>query len=700
MNRWQAAVFVVLALWISASNVHSAESISADHVRISWLAPTQFGTETPERQIGILFEVDPEWHVYWRNPGDSGAAPKFSFRSEEAHVSEPRWPYPTRLPIAHLTNLGYPSDIAYLFDLTLTALDPNGAGRNGADLKKVTLTAELEWLVCKEDCIPGFGTLTLERPLGPGSDLWDEQTATVLDRYQTMLPLPARAASADLSWDIIGATYQAQTSKLNVNLIGPPASEPPRVYPLDGEFVSAASPTIARDDHRVSLQFDTLAGATPPAITSFVLVSGQQAWHFDEIAINTAATTPPSAAPATPGLWLVFLFAVIGGVLLNLMPCVFPVLSIKLFSLIQSGHQGPATGPSRVRDGLLYSAGVMVTFALLGGLFLALRAGGAAIGWGFQLQSPLVVFALLVLFWVMALSFMGFFEFGHGLTRLAGRSGQGSSFLTGVLAVFVAAPCTGPFMGAALGASATLPAISAMAIFLGLGLGLAAPFLLLSISPRLLAWLPRPGAWMEHLRHFLAFPLMATVLWLMWVLAQLVGEGAWLLTGSVVLGLAFAIWLLRFARGWRIVGWILAMLILVLGALQMPEVTSADRDVAAERQWQTYDAAGVARARDEGEPVFIDFTAAWCITCQVNKKLVLDTASAARLFEDHGVQLFRADWTRYDEHITAALAELGRNSVPVYAWYQPGAEQAQLLPQILTVETLRQLFNDTADRQQ
>ncbi len=682
---WRTAAFMV-ALWLVPFIGHAAETISADHVRISWLAPTGFGADTPERQVGIHFDVDPEWHVYWRNPGDSGAAPKFSFQSDGVSVGEPRWPWPARLPIAHLTNLGYPGDVAYLFDMAWAS----------SARTPVTVTADLEWLVCKEDCIPGFATLTLERPVVSGTDQWDVQTVALRDQYRAMLPRPVTDADADPPWRITNARFYTEMSRLHLDLLGPPDQVPPEVFPLDGDFISAATPAITASHDRLTLQFSTLAGAAPPAATGFVLVSNQQAWAVNEVPLTTAAPASLSVS-ADAGLWPVFLFAVIGGVLLNLMPCVFPVLSIKLFSLIQSTHQAAGDGPSRVRDGLLYSAGVLVTFAALGGLFLALRAGGAAIGWGFQLQSPLVVFALLVLFWLMALGFLGFFEFGHSFTRWAGRSGHGSSFLTGVLAVFVAAPCTGPFMGAALGASATLPAVAAMAIFMGLGLGLAAPFLLLCISPRCLAWLPRPGPWMAHLRQFLAFPLMATVLWLMWVLAQLTGEGAWVLSGGVILGLAFAIWLQRFTNRWRIGGWVLALLLVAWGILRLPETVEPGRDSADAGRWQHYDVQHVDAARAQGDPVFIDFTAAWCITCQVNKKLVLDTAAATRLFAENEVQLFRADWTRYDEHITAALAGLGRNSVPVYAWYPAGAAQAELLPQILTIDTLRHLFNDETD---
>src|SRR5690606_6825576 len=336
------------------------------------------------------------------------------------------------------------------------------------------------------------------------------------------------------------------------------------------------------------------------------------------------------------------------GVILNLMPCVFPVLSIKLFSLINAPGQGADLITHRVREGLLYTAGVLTTVTACGLVFLLLRTGGAAIGWGFQLQSPMVVLGLVILFWLMALSFLGNFEFGTRLMRLAGTSNSSSSFTTGVLAVFVAAPCTGPFMGAALGAAAVLPAFSALAIFFGLGLGLAAPFLLLAISPQLSSRLPKPGPWMETLRQFLAFPLFATVLWLLWVLGHLLGDQGWFLGGCVLLLLSFAIWLAKSPRRlWRTIALLLAITTLVGAAMQVRNV-EVPEPVVSDSAWQPFNREAIRRAQASGQAVFIDFTAAWCITCQVNKKVVLDTVAVDALFSSNNVLRIRADWTRYD----------------------------------------------------
>ncbi|MGB3611307.1 MAG: thioredoxin family protein [Cellvibrio sp.] len=668
------ALILFAVIFLSAAVALADENIEADHVRIRWLAPEQFGENPAEKTIGLYFEVDEEWHVYWRNAGDSGAAPRFAFTSEQLAVGEPLWPYPERLPIAHLTNIGYEGNVAYLFPARLT----DKAG------ERVTLKADLEWLVCKEECIPGFATLTLDRLIGGDSDQWSAQDADILAHFQARLP----QASDNSPWRVGSLEFDETAAQLILTLQGPAGLEP-TAYPLDGNFVSAAAPEVTETAQGYQLRFNTARGVAAPDKTDFVVVADGAAWAFSNITLSAPATF---AAPETQSLLVLLLLAFAGGIILNLMPCVFPVLSIKLFSLIQASGQGAAA--HRVREGVMYTAGVLMTFALLGGVFLVLRAGGAAIGWGFQLQSPWVVVGLAVLFWVMALSFIGAFEFGHSLMNLAGRANSRSSFATGVLAVFVAAPCTGPFMGAALGASATLPALPAMAIFLGLGAGLAAPFLLLAVSPGLSALLPRPGPWMETLRQFLAFPLFATVIWLLWVLSRLVGDDGWLIGASLLLLIALAIWLVRSERRWvRAGAWALGLVAILVSVQRLQTLEAPVTATASASAWQPFDTQQIAAAQQKGQAVFIDYTAAWCITCQVNKKLVLDTDEANALFEQHDVLRIRADWTRYDENITQALAALNRNSVPVYVFYPAGGGR-EILPQILTMDSIRELFNE------
>ncbi len=651
------------------------ESLEGEHVRIGWLAPDAFGTGA--ETLGLHFQVDPHWHVYWRNPGDSGAEPKFGF-SGDARFGQVQWPAPVRLPVAHLTNLGYEGDVAYLFEIL-----PNTGN------ERIRISVDLEWLVCQEECIPGFGVLTLERPVEEASR-WQDATRALRDGFLARVPQPGTASP----WRIEGASVRAEGG-VRVRVAGP-GGDAPQLYPKQGGFVSPAAPEAIRDGHGWRLEFATNPGVAPPAQLGFVLTAQGRAWEFDGVALAAAPSHPatPQATENT-ALWALLLAAFAGGVILNLMPCVFPVLAIKLFGLVNAQGEGVAALRHRLREGVLYTAGVLATFAVLGGVFLALRAGGAAVGWGFQLQSPAVVLALILLFWLIALSFAGAFEFGHGLVRLAGQGG-GGSFMTGVLAVFVAAPCTGPFMGAALGASATLPAVQAMAIFLGLGAGLAAPFLLLVAVPALARRLPRPGAWMETLRQFLAFPLFATVLWLLWVLGRLSGEDGWLLGGALILLLTFAIWLARSERRVaKAAALALAVVALAVGfrklsALQPPQAQTGTQHEA----WQAFDEPRIAQARAEGQAVFIDYTAAWCITCQVNKAVVLNTPEVNELFAAHGVLRVRADWTRYDPAITQSLARLGRNSVPVYAFYPAGGGDVRLLPQILSQAMIRDLFSN------
>lgn len=712
-----AALLLLVCIFGGNADVRAQEAATGDHVKVRWLAPQQFGAG-PET-LGFYFEVDPEWHVYWRNPGDSGAAPRFDFAEANGEVGEIQWPFPVRLPIEHLTNLGYAGNVAYLFEFVPTA--------NSVDLK-----VNLEWLVCKVDCIPGFGSLSLTRPVADES-LWNKSDRNLRDTFAQKIP-----STGAIPWQLVrllsssqkqaegkqGEGQGEESAALTLKLHSDSAS-PPDIFPLDGAFFTAALPAIKQKNGVVTYHIERVPGALVPESTGFVVSDGVRSWQLENVAINKeddiggeAKSTAPGAGEISPRapqqpLWLLVLAAIAGGAILNLMPCVFPVLSIKLFGLVGPGS---STG-GRVKEGLVYGAGVVTTFALLGALLLLMRAGGAAVGWGFQLQSAPVVLGLIVLFWLIALAFSGVFEFGHRLVGLAEHS-RGGSFATGVLAVFVAAPCTGPFMGVALGAATLLPAYSAMAIFLGLGVGLALPFVLLCAFPALLNRLPPPGRWMETLRQLLAFPIYATVIWLLWVLGRLVGEDGWLIGATLLLLLAFAFWLA--SHGHRLAKVMAGLIMLTALALSLKGVyqlqhQGLDKSVAgssvagainnaassaaggAEARsiagvWHPYDKAAIEQALAREQAVFIDYTAAWCITCQVNKKLVLDTDDVEALFTEHNVYLVRADWTEQDPAITQALAELGRNSVPVYAWYAPGEKAPVLLPQILQKHMIEGLF--------
>ncbi len=407
--------------------------------------------------------------------------------------------------------------------------------------------------------------------------------------------------------------------------------------------------------------------------------------------VATVAAAAPVAAPAPvvpelPPLWVLLLSAFLGGLILNLMPCVLPVLSIKFLSFAQAESGG------RMKDALAYTGGVLVTFGILGGLVIALGALGSKVGWGFQLQSPAIVFALSMLFFTMALNFLGVFELGFAAMNIAGNANAKatSAFSTGVLSVFVAAPCTGPFMGTALGATAVLPAWAAMAIFLALGAGLASPFVVLAASPRLLAKVPRPGRWMDQLKQFLAFPLLATVLWLGWVLGAQTGNDGWLLLTAGMLVVSFALWLGRQGPRATVLAWFVGVTG-VLGCgygVTMSKPAASSHQVSGE--FAHWSEAAVQAARARNVPVLVDYTAKWCITCQVNKKAVLATDQGAAMFRKHNTALFEADWTNEDPAITASLASFGRNSVPLYVVYPAGGGEPIILPQTLTYDIVEE----------
>jgi thiol:disulfide interchange protein DsbD len=471
----------------------------------------------------------------------------------------------------------------------------------------------------------------------------------------------------------------------------------------EGLIEPAAPQRILRDGNGLRIEMK-LADPPPANVKS---VSGvavtDAAWPATKArAINVAADAASmaplagttSSGPNTigGGTLAALLFALLGGALLNLMPCVFPVLGIKVMGFVEHAHGDPR---AMRMQGVMFTIGVVASFVALAAIMLSLRAAGTQLGWGFQLQSPAVVVSLAVLFFVLALNLSGVFEWGafaQSLTsNLSAKGRYADALLSGVLASVVATPCTAPFMGAAVGFTLTQDAASALLVFLVLGLGMALPVLLLSMFPRLLRVLPRPGAWMETFRQVLAFPLYATVAWLAWILGALGGNDA---TFALLAGLVLVAMGAWFYGRWAHAGGIWQPAIAVmLGAVgiaiawpgQMaPQEVSHAAPKAGELAWQPWSPEEVQRLTGDGKPVFVDFTAAWCVTCQVNKRVALNNADVVKAFATHGLTPLKADWTRRDPRITAELASLGRNAIPVYAIYLPGGEAPRLLPEVLT----------------
>lgn len=652
MKRIIVFIIQLVAVFSFAQN-----QIIDQHIRIRVLAPEVFSS-TEETLMALYFEPEEHWHVYWKNPGDSGAAPKFNFINSTAEFGPVLWPFPKRLPVAHLTNLGYEGAVAYPFSVR-----PIG-------IKEVRATFDLEWLVCKVECVPGFAKIQFQRPVHNKESRWKKSDQEIVRKFSSRIPSNAETAPFKIEEvKVVGEQLHVQVKSDQFEKLD--------LFPVNGEAISPSTPEKQMNSQKFIFKLNSAAQA--PKTAQFVASIGESAWETAELATG-------SGAKSTDSLWSLILFSILGGFILNLMPCVFPVISIKAFSLLKT------EGSERVKDCLLYSAGVITTFMLLGAGFLLFRSAGMAVGWGFQLQSPFVILGLIILFWLMALNFLGVFEIGTSTMNVAGKfSKSSSSFGTGILSVFIAAPCTGPFMGTALGAAIALPAVGALAIFAGLGLGLSLPFLLFAFFPRVLSWLPRPGAWMEWLKQFFAFPLFATVLWLIWILGQQAQILGWLLASIALLLVSFMIWLGKFVTGWkRIFIWIVTVGLLVGLGRQLK--TADYNPSSAPSAWAPYSESQLKEARQKKQAVFIDFTAAWCITCQVNKQTVLDTDKAQSLFAQSEVLLMRADWTRYDPVITEALSRLGRSSVPVYAFYPSDGSEVQLLPQILTMQMIENLF--------
>ncbi len=656
--------------------------------------------------LGLKIEHQPHWHTYWKNPGDSGLPTTLQWTLPAGvQAADITWPTPKRLPIGPLMNYGYEDTLLLPVAVTVPA-----------DFNAETLDVKLraDWLVCKDVCIPEGGDFVLKLPAR-------QATAAQGALFEaTRRAVPVAMAQAQATAEVRDGTLVVKVAGLPANWQGKPLA----FFPETGGVINNAAKVPGQwqgGQWTAIIPLDPQRSEGPQAIPAVlvaegatpggqVLVQVTTPWPavsapgtqsaLPALGDGTVSHSTPASAPVSLGLAL--LFALVGGALLNLMPCVFPVLSLKVLGFAAHAHDRRQL----LAGGLAYTAGVVVSFVALAGLLLALRAGGEQLGWGFQLQSPMVVAALAALFTLIGLNLAGVFEFASvlpsSLASARARHPLVDSALTGVLAVAVASPCTAPFMGASLGLAVTLPAVQALAVFATLGLGMALPFLAASAWPALARALPRPGVWMAHFKTVMAFPMFATVVWLVWVLGQQAGIDGVAALLALLVTLAFAAWALGSptlgpkARG----GFGTAAVLLLAAALFWGAPTLRQDAIAAanpvagsatnaSNDWQPWSTERVAQARAEGRPVFVDFTAAWCVTCQFNKRTTLANSEVTADFEARRVLLLRADWTRRDPAITAELARFGRNGVPVYLVYVPGSTGPQLLSEILTVDEVR-----------
>ncbi len=683
--------------------------VTTEQVRAELLAWAPDGVG-PGRQLwlGLQLAHQPEWHTYWRNSGDSGLPTQLEWKLPAGLTAgEIAWPTPKKIPIGTLVNYGYEKTV--LLPVPVTVAADYSPGSSGS----IDIRLKAAWLVCLKQCIPQEGDFTLSIPVQGSTALSGRAFQAAFDA--TPKPLPAGSSEVEVS-----------TKAIKVSLAGLPAALQGKTlafFPETGSVIEPAAPWQQAWQGALWTAQLPLSGqrTESPAVMPLVVALNETAYRIEAPVkgqwpkVAAAVMLPPAleaalkanasagAAPleagqtrAAPlGLLAALLGALLGGMILNLMPCVFPVLAIKVMSFVKL--KDPA---ARANIGAAYTAGVVLSFVALGAVLLGLRAAGEQLGWGFHLQNPAVVAALAVLFTLIGLNLAGLFEFGNLLpgrvATLQAKNPSINAFLSGVLATAIASPCTAPFMGASLGYAIGLPAVQALAVFGAIGVGMALPFLAASLVPGVARALPRPGAWMVTFRQLMAFPMFATVAWLVWVLGQQSGiDGAGALLGLLVV-MALAVWALTLRGRARTA---LATFSIAIGALGIwaigPNVTkpvdsSAARGNVAPSpdKWQAWEPGRVEQLTAQGQNVFVDFTAAWCVTCQYNKKTTLADASVMADMASKNVALLRADWTRRDPAVTAALAQLGRSGVPVYVVYKPGRAPV-LLSEILSVDDVR-----------
>ena len=673
---------------------------STEHVQARLLSSQS--TVAPGQRFTVAFEqnIKSHWHTYWQNPGDSGQATTLDWTGAQAGPIQ--WPTPSVQAIGPIVNYGYEGRAALLMELTVPA-----DAKPGSRFKP---TAAVKWLVCKDVCIPEDVSLGLDLPVAAEGKA--SADAAQIEEWRGAIPKPAAFAvqlkAASQGVRLSGTTAGVTKAYFFADTWGAVAHSAPQAFKAEGgnwtlDIPAGDEPLAAGKPLSGVLVLTTAAGEQASTV-SVPMPEGAGKGPGPADLSAPEAGSAGAAAAATPapeselGLLPALALALVGGLILNLMPCVFPILAMKAAALAASAHDAKRSR----RDGLAFLAGVLVTFLILAGVLLALRAAGEAVGWGFQLQSPGVVAALAALFTLIGLNLAGVFEFGRAapssVCSAQARHPLANDFLSGVLAVVIASPCSAPFMGASLGFAIGLPAAQALLLFVALGFGLALPYLVAGFVPAVAYLLPKPGPWMGTLRRLLAFPMFATVAWLVWVLGQQSGiDGAGTLLALLVC-MAAIVWALTLRGRTRLViaGVLIAFTAVLTAAigrnvLQVVEpaklASAATKDGAGQR-WQPWSAERVAQLSDAGRPVFIDFTAAWCVTCQYNKKSTLSDEQVLADFDAKKVAMLRADWTRRDPAITAALTALGRSGVPVYVLQAPGKPPV-VLTEILGKDEVR-----------
>jgi len=694
-------ILISILLLLACST--QAQVVIGDHVDAELVAEMTGIAPGQDTWVALRLDHMENWHTYWKNPGDAGRASEITWTLPEGVTAgDIVWPTPKRIELpADLVDFGYENEIFLLVPLSIPA------SYQGESLD---ITANAQWLECEDICIPGGAVVSLSLPVMDATQITpNEQWVEAFSLTRASIP------TSNVSFD---STFSISEGNLNILVQATEAvfADASEISFIPGEhrvfnYVSPQEITYQLSSLQLTQEHHPRLSAAPEEITGLLLVtdeSGQQisyeiaatpdgisASDLGGLLAANAEGITNATAVSEMNLLLVFAFALLGGLILNLMPCVFPVLSLKVLSLASNSK---SSQQEKRLHGLAYTAGVIVAFLILASVLLSLQAGGALIGWGFHLQSPWFISLLIFLFFIMGLSMSGVVEFGTSImgvgTELQDKEGYTGSFFTGILASVVASPCTAPFMGAALGFAFTQTASIALTVFVALGLGMALPFLLVSFNPTLSKLLPHPGKWMLTFKQILAFPLYATAVWLLWVLGNQTGTDGMALVIACCVLLAAAAWLYQRRHDIQSAFWryanaliILLCLAVTIGVVRSPllETQTIASGISEDAAYEAYSDARLAELRSNGQPVFVNMTASWCITCLVNEKVALNSEAVITALAENNITYLKGDWTNNDPEITEVLRRYETSGVPLYLMYPSDPSlPAEVLPQILT----------------
>lgn len=711
MKLTKSILYLFLPLIFISSGAFASEHQTVAHssepVKVRLLSEEESIQPGRPFWVGVELKMADGWDTYWVNPGDSGFPTQVHWQLPEGFKAGPlHWPYPEKFISDSLVAFGYTDTVVLLTQITPAQNLP-------AD-KNIEIKANVNWLACKDSCVPGSADLSLSLPVSDMAPKASTATASLFENTRQVLP-------KKLSQQEVSVSTHNEEIVLNFHPKNGSFGEITDLLfiPEEGEVVDYSAPQVFKKVHEgmvLNVKRAHPEGTMPSLVKGVLLVSEKGTTIKKAIQIESSLNSSAISANDAPvkevaSVGVALGLAFLGGLILNVMPCVLPVIALKIFGFVKMAHQKRSLV---LKHGAVFSFGVLISFWILAGGLFILRAYGEGVGWGFQLQEPMFVAVLAAVLFLLGLSLFGVFELGTSLISLGSKaqssasSPLGSSFMSGVLATLVATPCTGPLLGPALGFAMTLPPVQGLLIFTSMGLGMASPYLLFSAFPKLVKYLPKPGNWMISFKQIMGFLMMATVVWLVWVFgAQTDNMGTFVLMGSLLL-LAIGAWIFgtwgtparkKRTRAFAVVA---AALMLFTGggaalmtAKQYREVSTQPQsgiELVSDHGWSAYSPERVAELRAQGVPVFVDFTAKWCLICQANK-VILHSSEMQKAFADKGVVTMMADWTKKDPVITQELQKLGRTGVPVYVLYPGDEKPAYILPQTLTTNVVREYLN-------